>query len=99
MDLLDYMRRKEIKSKKVTVKERKPASLRSFIDSKNKDRINEDGLDLLERLLCMDKDERITPRDALTHNFFQPIRVLQMQSSFIKEDKGKSSNQKWIYLN
>lgn len=75
-ELIDYMRAKEIKSKKVTVKERKAISLRSFIDSKNKDRVNQDGLDLLERLLCMNKDERITPRDALTHKFFQPIRVM-----------------------
>ncbi|CAM9684630.1 unnamed protein product [Scytosiphon promiscuus] len=33
-----------------------------------------DGLDLLERMLCYDHQDRITAREALSHAFFDPVR-------------------------
>ncbi|CAM9148695.1 unnamed protein product [Hapterophycus canaliculatus] len=33
-----------------------------------------DGLDLLERMLCYDHQDRISAREALSHAFFDPVR-------------------------
>jgi len=33
--------------------------------------ISEEGMDLLERLLCLDQNQRITAREALAHPYFQ----------------------------
>ncbi len=36
--------------------------------------VNEEGLDLLRKMLVYDKNERITPIEAMKHNYFYPIR-------------------------
>lgn len=33
-----------------------------------------DGLDLLDRMLCYDHQDRISAREALSHAFFDPVR-------------------------
>lgn len=33
-----------------------------------------DGLDLLDRMLCYDHQDRISAREALSHSFFDPVR-------------------------
>lgn len=33
-----------------------------------------DGLDLLDRMLCFDHQDRISAREALSHAFFDPVR-------------------------
>ena len=48
----------------------------AFINEKNKDRINPEGLDLLSKMLVYDKNERITPTEAMQHPYFAPIREL-----------------------
>lgn len=35
---------------------------------------NADGLDLLDRMLCYDHQDRISAREALSHAFFDPVR-------------------------
>lgn len=44
-----------------------------FVNEKNKDRVSEDGLDLLSKMLVYDKNKRITPAEAMKHPFFAPI--------------------------
>ena len=47
-----------------------------FINDKNKDRVNPEGLDLLSKMLVYDKNKRITPTEAMKHAYFEPIREL-----------------------
>ena len=49
----------------------------SFINSRNQERATKDGIDLLQKMLVYDKNNRITPRDAMKHEFFAPIRAMQ----------------------
>lgn len=35
---------------------------------------SEDALDLLSKMLMYDHAERIAPRDALEHRYFDPVR-------------------------
>ena len=44
--------------------------LSKFTNSKNKDLVNDEVLDLLEKMLAYDKAERITAKDALKHPYF-----------------------------
>jgi casein kinase II subunit alpha len=39
--------------------------------------VSEEALDLLRKMLVYDKNLRITPRDALKHAYFDPIRAMQ----------------------
>jgi casein kinase II subunit alpha len=45
----------------------------NFISEKNKHLVNGDALDLLTKMLQMDKNLRITPKEAMQHKYFQPI--------------------------
>jgi len=36
-----------------------------FVNEKNKDRVNPEGLDLLSKMLQYDKNKRITPTEAM----------------------------------
>jgi casein kinase II subunit alpha len=53
-----------------------PVPWKAFINNKNQDRVNEEGLDLLSKMLVYDKNKRITPTDAMQHPYFAPIRAL-----------------------
>lgn len=48
----------------------------SFINTRNQERASKDGIDLLMKMLVYDKNNRITPREAMQHEFFAPIRAL-----------------------
>lgn len=48
----------------------------AFVNEKNKDRVNPEGLDLLSKMLVYDKNKRITPTEAMQHPYFAPIREL-----------------------
>jgi casein kinase II subunit alpha len=48
----------------------------AFVNEKNKDRCNPEGLDLLSKMLVYDKNKRITPSEAMKHPYFAPIRSL-----------------------
>ena len=53
-----------------------PTPFSQFINNNNKERVCDEGLDLLSKMLVYDKNMRITPRDALKHPYFEPIRAL-----------------------
>lgn len=46
--------------------------------------VSEEGIDLIERLLAYDPDERLTAREALRHPFFREIREKEKMSRRIK---------------
>jgi casein kinase II subunit alpha len=48
-----------------------------FVSDRNKDRVSVEAFDLLRKMLVYDKNMRITPRDALKHAYFEPIRAMQ----------------------
>jgi casein kinase II subunit alpha len=48
-----------------------------LINSKNQERATKEGIDLLQKMLVYDKNCRITPKDAMAHEYFAPIRALQ----------------------
>jgi len=47
-----------------------------LVTNRNKHRVNDEGIELLEKMLVYDKNKRITPKDAMAHSFFDPIRHL-----------------------
>ena len=51
---------------------RKPWS--KFITNENKDLANPEAIDLLNKMLVYERGERITPKEALQHPYFAPIR-------------------------
>lgn len=52
-------------------------SYESFINAKNQERATKEGIDLLQKMLVYDKNNRITPKEAMQHEYFAPIRALQ----------------------
>jgi casein kinase II subunit alpha len=51
---------------------RKPWS--KFFTPQNEQLVTDEALDLLNKMLRYDHAERITPRDAMNHPYFKPIR-------------------------
>ena len=45
----------------------------NFIQDKNKHLVSEEAIDLLDKMLKFDKNERITPKEAMKHKYFHPI--------------------------
>ena len=45
-----------------------------FVNPSNASLVSEQALDLLSQMLRYDHAERITPKDAMTHEYFQPVR-------------------------
>lgn len=45
-----------------------------FIKPEIQNLCTEDALDLLSKMLVYDHAERITPREALEHRYFDPVR-------------------------
>jgi len=45
-----------------------------FINSQNEALISEECLDLLDSMLKYDHAQRITPKDAMNHPYFKPIK-------------------------
>jgi casein kinase II subunit alpha len=50
--------------------------LDSFINKQNKQLVSDEALDLLLRMLIFDKNQRITPIDAMQHPYFFPIKKM-----------------------
>ena len=66
--LYDYMRRYKINMPKQLVKlvtNKDEVPLENFINANNYSRVTEDGLDILRKMLIYDKNERITPAEAM----------------------------------
>ncbi len=53
----------------------------SFINSKNKYLINDEALDLLDKLLKFDQAERINAKDALKHPYFKDLNLEQQETN------------------
>ena len=45
-----------------------------FINQQNESLVSEEALDLLDKMLRYDHAERITPKDAMEHPYFKPIK-------------------------
>lgn len=45
-----------------------------FIKADNQALCSEDALDLLNKMLVFDHSERILPKEALEHRYFDPVR-------------------------
>jgi casein kinase II subunit alpha len=45
-----------------------------FINNSNEQLVTEEALDLLDHMLRYDHAERITPKDAMEHPYFNPIK-------------------------
>jgi len=47
-----------------------------FINSDNQHLCNEEAVDLLSKMLIYDRCERITPREAMDHPYFAPVKKM-----------------------
>lgn len=47
-----------------------------FIKPENQSLCHDDALDLLNKMLVFDHAERILPKEALEHKYFDPVRKL-----------------------
>ena len=75
-DLLEYMRKYNLTlnayyQQRLERYAKKP--LRSFANVENKHLVSEEAIDLLEKMLVYDKNERITPAEAIKHPYFKSI--------------------------
>ena len=50
-----------------------------FINSQNNQLVSEEALNLLSMMLVYDHAERVTPKDAMNHQYFQPVRDYHAQ--------------------
>ena len=57
---------------------------KSFVNENNKYLINDDVLDLLNKMLTFDPSERIKAKDALNHPYFNDLKKLSINNN---EDK------------
>nr|BAG12775.1 putative casein kinase II alpha subunit [Sorogena stoianovitchae] len=57
-------------------------SWQKFITPENRERANEEAIDLLSKMLVYDKAERLLPKEAMEHPYFEPARKAE------KEKKG-----------
>jgi casein kinase II subunit alpha len=45
-----------------------------FVNSQNEHLISDEALDLLTKMLKYDHAERVTPKDAMEHPYFKPVK-------------------------
>ena len=55
-------------------------SWQKFITNENAALCPDEGLDLLSKMLVYDHAERITPKDAMEHEYFEPIRQYHLDN-------------------
>ena len=75
-ELLEYMRKYNLTlntyfQQKLDRYPQKP--LKNFVNEENKHLANDQALDLLSKMLVYDKNLRITPREALSHPYFETL--------------------------
>lgn len=78
-DLVNYLRKYKLNLPKPLSKLIQPTATvpyEQFVNSRNQDRVNAAGLDLLRKMLVYDKNGRVTPREAMNHEYFASIRKL-----------------------
>ena len=79
---------------------RKPWS--KFVTSQNEHLVSEEALDLLSKMLRYDHAERITPKDAMEHTYFKPVKEFHAKGGLSAAATGKWINEKCngcIFLN
>ena len=54
-------------------KQKKPWS--DFVNEKNKKFISDEALDLIDRLMVYDPEDRLTVQEAMKHPYFDPVRA------------------------
>jgi len=59
-----------------------------FVTERNRDRVTDDAIDLLDRCLRYDHQERLTAKEAMAHRYFDPVRPTPNK----KEDKKGSGS-------
>jgi casein kinase II subunit alpha len=77
--LQNYMRKYKLNLPQEAVRLIKPTDVTpwsTFVNDKNRDRCPIEGLDLLSKMLVYDKNQRITPAQAMQHPYFAPIHKL-----------------------
>jgi casein kinase II subunit alpha len=52
-----------------------------FINSQNEHLVSEEALDLLTKMLRYDHCERITPKDAMEHPYFKPVKEFHLKNN------------------
>jgi len=52
-----------------------------FVSDKNDGVANEGAIDLIDKLLRYDHQERLTGKEAMQHTFFDPVRVFEASRS------------------
>ena len=45
-----------------------------FVNSQNEHLVSEEAIDMLSKMLRYDHAERITPKDAMEHPYFKPVK-------------------------
>ena len=89
-DLHEYVHKYNLKIPKEVKKlmrgqEFEKRSWESFVTSRNKHMISAEALDLLDKMLRYDKNERIKVPDAMNHPYFDPIREFVKQQEEAKK--------------
>lgn len=57
---------------------RKPCN--KFINAQNDSLVTDEAIDLLGKMLKYDHAERITPREAMEHPYFKPVKDFNMKN-------------------
>merc|ERR1712154_404182 len=57
--------------------QRKPWT--KFVNNYNKKYMSNESLDFVDRLLRYDHNKRLTPREAMAHSYFKPVREYHQQ--------------------
>ena len=83
-DLKEYLRRYKLNLPKQISKLIKPTEktpFEAFVTNRNQHRSSPEALDLLSKMLVYDKNERITCKEAMQHEYFAPIRKLKEEAN------------------
>merc|ERR1712228_624403 len=70
--------------------QRKPWT--KFVNNYNKKYMSNESLDFVDRLLRYDHNKRLTPREAMAHSYFKPIREYHQQKKANDEKEQSNDN-------
>jgi len=51
-----------------------------FVNNENTSLCNDEAFDLLSKMLIYDHAERITPKEAMDHPYFEPVRQFHLNN-------------------
>lgn len=67
------------------IHERKEVPWSSFVNRENSHLANPEAIDLLSKMLVFDKADRILPKEAMEHTYFDPVRQKTASELFIEK--------------